>query len=151
MTDLNTTRTALPRANPGALAGWMPYGLAALRIVSGLLFIEHGTQKLFGFPAPPAHGLSPLLSLTGIAACLEIGGGLLLVLGLRTRLVAFILSGEMAIAYFMVHAPHSFFPILNGGDAAILFCFVFLFFAFSGSGPLSADALLERRKPTNPR
>jgi putative oxidoreductase len=123
----------------------MPYGLAALRIVSGLLFIEHGTQKLFGFPAPPAHGLSPLLSLTGIAACLEIFGGLLLVLGFRTPLVAFILSGEMAVAHFMVHAPHSFFPVLNGGDAAVLFCFVVLFLAFSGSGPLSADALMEGR------
>jgi putative oxidoreductase len=145
MLDFSTSRAKALWGNSGISARWMPHGLAALRIVSGLLFIEHGTQKLFGFPAP-AHGLSPLLSLLGVGGCLEIVGGLSLVLGFQTRLVAFILSGEMAVAYFMAHAPRSFFPVLNGGDAAILFCFVFLFFVCAGSGSLSIDALMQKRK-----
>ncbi|WP_440639778.1 DoxX family protein [Bradyrhizobium sp. PUT101] len=131
------------------IGGWPGLGLAALRIMSGMLFAEHGTQKLIGFPEP-AHGISPVLSLMGLAGCLEVFGGFLLVLGIQTRLVAFILSGEMAIAYFMAHAPRNFFPVLNGGDAAILFCFVFLLFALVGSGPFGVDSFMQRSKTTGP-
>nr|WP_305123303.1 DoxX family protein [Roseomonas sp. GC11] len=116
-----------------------PYVLAALRIMSALLFIAHGTQKLFGFPAPPPWGLSGTFTLTWFAALLEIGGGALLVLGLFTRPVAFVLSGLMAFAYFLSHAPKSFYPVLNGGDGAVLFCFVFLYLVFSGPGALALD------------
>ena len=123
---------------------WMPQALGGLRIVTSLLFIEHGTQKLFGFPTP-AHGVAPLLSLAGFAGSLEVIGGILLLLGLKTRIAAFILSGEMAVAYFMSHAPRAFFPVLNGGDAAILFCFTFLFLVFSGAGAWSLDSILGRR------
>lgn len=125
---------------------YTPYALAALRIVAALLFIEHGTQKLFGFPAPPEGALPPILSTFGIGAMLELGGGLLILAGLFTRPVAFILAGEMAVAYWMFHAPANFYPALNGGDAAILFTFVFLLFVFTGAGALSADAMLGRRK-----
>jgi putative oxidoreductase len=133
----------------GSLAAgrWAGLGLAALRIMSGMLFVEHGTQKLIGFPEP-THGTSPVFSLMGLAGCLEIFGGLLAVLGFQTRFVAFILSGEMATAYFLAHAPRNFFPVLNGGDAAILFCFIFLFLSLAGSGPFSVDSFMERRKIT---
>lgn len=113
--------------------------LAVLRIVSALIFLEHGTQKLFGFPAPPEGGLPPLLSLFGVGGMLELIGGLLLLVGLWTRPVAFILAGEMAVAYWMFHAPQSFYPALNGGDAAILYCFVFLLLVFTGPGAWSLD------------
>ena len=119
------------------LSRYQPYGLAALRIVTALLFIEHGTQKLFGFPASTMEGALPTMLL--IAALLEVVGGLLILVGLFTRPVAFILSGQMAVAYFMAHAPKSFFPVLNGGDAAILFSFVFLYLVVAGPGALSAD------------
>jgi putative oxidoreductase len=145
MTDHPTSRTWRQWGDTGTSARWVPHGLAALRIVSGSLFIEHGTQKLFGFPTP-VHGLPLLLSLMGIGGCLEVFGGLLLVLGFQTRLVAFILSGEMAVAYFTAHAPRSFFPVLNGGDAAILFCFVFLFVVVAGPGSISIDTFIQRRK-----
>jgi putative oxidoreductase len=125
---------------------YTPYALAALRIVAALLFIEHGTQKLFGFPAPPEGGLPPVMSIFWIGAVLEFGGGLLILAGLFTRPVAFILAGEMAVAYWMFHAPANFYPALNGGDAAILFSFVFLLFVFTGAGALSADSALQRRK-----
>src|SRR5215204_126087 len=111
---------------------WSPYALAALRIVTALIFIEHGTQKLFGFPAPPASGLPTLLSLRGISGLMELVGGLAVLFGLFTRPVAFLRAGEMAVAYWMSHAPRSFFPLLNGGDAAVLYCFVFLLFVFTG-------------------
>jgi putative oxidoreductase len=104
-----------------------------------LIFIPHGTQKLFGFPAPPASGLPPLLSLFGIGAILELVGGLLILVGLWTRPVAFILAGEMAVAYWMFHFPRNFYPTLNGGDAAILYCFVFLLLVFTGAGAWSLD------------
>ncbi len=112
-----------------------PYVLSILRIVAALLFLEHGLSKVFGFPAagPPLHGLLVL------AAFLETVGALFLLVGAYTRIVAFVLSGEMAFAYFMVHEPRSFYPLVNGGDAAILFCFVFLYLAFAGGGPLSVD------------
>jgi putative oxidoreductase len=106
--------------------------------MTALLFMAHGTAKLLGFPD---LGFSPaFLSLAWIAGALEIVGGILLVLGLFTRIVAFVLSGEMAVAYFMAHAPQGFFPIQNGGELAVLYCFVFLYFVFSGPGAWSLDA-----------
>jgi putative oxidoreductase len=123
----------------GALERYAPYALAALRIVAALIFMEHGTQKLFGFPAPPAKGLPPALSLFWIGGILELAGGFLVLIGLYTRPVAFLLAGEMAMAYWMFHAPQSLYPVLNGGDAAILYCFVFLLFVFTGPGALSVD------------
>jgi putative oxidoreductase len=125
--------------NATTLDRWTPQALAVLRIVTALIFLLHGTQKLFGFPAPPESGLPPLLSLFGIGAILELAGGLLLLIGLFTRPVAFVLAGEMAVAYWMFHAPRSLYPILNGGDAAILYCFVFLLFVFTGPGSWSVD------------
>ncbi|MFO1070334.1 MAG: DoxX family protein [Geminicoccaceae bacterium] len=121
-------------------ASWMaPYALAALRIMSGLLFMAHGTMKVLGFPASDS-GLPPLTSLPGIAGFFELVGGLLIALGLFTRPAAFVCSGVMAFAYFLAHAPQNFFPVLNGGDAAILYCFVFLYLAVAGAGALSLDA-----------
>jgi putative oxidoreductase len=119
---------------------WAPRMLAILRIVAGLLFLEHGTQKLFGFP-PSEHPSPALLSLMGVAGILETAGGVMLVLGLFTRPVAFVLAGMMAVAYWIAHAPQSFFPALNGGDAAILFCFVFLYLCVAGPGAWSLDGL----------
>ena len=127
-------------------ATWSPRILSVLRIMTGLLFLEHGTAKFFGFPAVEFLAGTPLFSLSGIGGVLEIVGGLLLVLGLFTRPAAFILSGEMAVAYFLAHAPSSFFPILNQGEAAILFCFVFLYLAFAGGGPWSLDAMMRRQR-----
>jgi putative oxidoreductase len=123
-----------------ALMGtWAPRLLSILRIVTGLQFLEHGTQKFLSLPT--RAGAAPeLMSLLGIQGCLEIAGGLLIVLGLFTRPVAFILAGDMAFAYFMTHFPKSAFPAVNGGDAAILFCFVFLYLAAAGPGPWSVDA-----------
>ena len=114
---------------------------AALRIMTGLLFLAHGSTKLLTFPAtdmfpsPP-----PLLTLMGIGGLLELVGGILIVLGLFTRLTAVVLSGMMAVAYFMFHAPAAFMPILNGGELAIMYCFVFLYLAAAGAGPWSLDA-----------
>ncbi len=118
---------------------WAPRLLSVLRIVTGLLFLEHGTQKLLSFPTR-AGDAPELLSLLGVQGCLEIVGGVLIILGLFTRPVAFILAGNMAVAYFMAHFPRSFFPALNGGDAAILYCFVFLYMAAAGGGVWSVDA-----------
>jgi len=123
---------------------WTARVLSVLRIVTALLFMQHGTSKLFGFPPSP-FPVHSLMSLIGVSAILEAVGGGLLVLGLFTRPVAFILCGEMAVAYFMAHAPHSFFPLLNKGDSAIQFCFVFLYLVFAGPGPWSLDALLHKR------
>ncbi|WP_201831113.1 DoxX family protein [Microvirga zambiensis] len=122
-----------------ALDRWSPQALATLRIVTALLFIAHGTQKLFGFPAPPEGGTPALFSLFGIGAVLELIGGVLILVGFFTRPIAFILAGEMAVAYWMFHAPQSVYPVLNGGDAAVLFCFVFLLFVFTGPGAWSID------------
>ena len=119
------------------LERYRPYILSILRIVVGLLFLEHGLSKVFNFPAPsPVPSLSGLLIL---AAILETIGAALFLVGAFTRIVAFILSGEMALAYFMAHAPRSFYPLVNGGELAVLFCFIFLYFAFAGGGPLSVD------------
>ena len=122
---------------------WTGRVLSVLRIVTALLFMQHGLAKLFGFPAP-SH-VDHLLSVSGVGGILEAFGDLLLLIGLFTRPVAFILCGEMAVAYFMVHAPHSFFPMLNKGDSAVQFCFVFLYLVFAGAGPWSLDALLRNK------
>lgn len=123
---------------------WAPYVLSLMRLIAALVFMCHGTQKVLGFPASDFH--PAVLSLPWIAGVFELVGGALLAVGLFTRPVAFILSGEMAVAYFLVHAPKSFFPALNGGDAAILYCFLFLYFVFEGPGPWSADALVNSRR-----
>ena len=120
---------------------WAPRLLSILRIVAALIFMEHGTQKLLGFPLSDRPA-PELLTMSGIAGVLELVGGALLVLGLFTRPVAFILSGEMAVAYWWAHAPQNFFPVNNGGDAAILYCFVFLYLFAAGPGPWSLDAWL---------
>lgn len=123
------------------LSSWSPYLLSALRMITGLLFLAHGTAKLLQWPQVDLFkdGV-PIASLFGIGGILEIGGGILIVLGLFTRPVAFGLAGMMAVAYFMFHAPASFYPIINGGELAILYCFIFLFLAAQGPGSLSLDA-----------
>ena len=128
---------------------WAPRALALLRIVAALLFMSHGMQKLFGFPVPPSFGLPHAFSLLWCAAVIETVGGILLVLGLFARPVAFILSGEMAVAYWMAHAPRSFFPMVNGGEAAILYCFIFLTFAAFGAGAWSLDRARTRSTPSS--
>jgi putative oxidoreductase len=130
-------------------SGWEPRVLSILRIVTAFLFIVHGTQKLFSFPAPlqvPGQPAAPfsLFSIIGISGVLEFAGGLLLLMGLFTRPVAFILSGMMAVAYFMGHAPNGFWPLLNGGELAVLYCFIFLYLAAAGGGPWSLDNLWRR-------
>ena len=120
------------------LYAYQPQALAALRIVSALLFIEHGTQKFFNFP-PAEQPFGDLINIIGLAGVLEVVGGVLLLVGLFTRPVAFVLCGFMAVAYFMAHAPQSFFPINNRGDAAILFCFVFLYLTAAGPGAFALD------------
>ena len=129
------------------LTVWSPRVLSILRIITGFLFLWHGTQKLFNYPPmPPVPGgdgsLPPLLLVAGI---LEFGGGLLILLGLFTRPIAFILSGMMAVAYFMGHASGGFLPLVNGGVLAVLYCFVFLYFVFAGGGEWSADNLIRKR------
>ena len=124
-------------------AKFQPQFLSVLRFISGLLFLEHGTSKFLGFPH--VDKVPDALSMSGVGGMLELVGGALLVIGLFTRPVAFLLSGEMAIGYFYAHAPKSFFPVLNGGDAAILFCFVFLYLFFAGPGPWSVDAAMNRK------
>ena len=121
---------------------WAPYFLSLLRIVVGLLFLEMASAKLFAFPGAivPGGGTLPLASLGGVASVMEFVGGLFLLLGLFTRPVAFILSGEMAFAYFIGHAPTGFWPALNGGGAAIYYCFTFLYLSAAGGGPWSLDA-----------
>jgi putative oxidoreductase len=126
-------------------ARWAPTLLSVLRMVAALVFMEHGTQKLFGFPGGPRMGNFDPLSLMGIAGMLETFGGALLALGIFTRPVAFILSGQMAVAYFKMHAPQGFWPVLNQGELAVLYCFLFLYFAAAGGGPWSVDAMRRRR------
>ena len=119
---------------------WAPRLLSVLRIMVALLFLEHGTQKLLGFP-PSANPAPAMMTLAWVQGVIEIVGGILLALGAFTRPTAFILSGDMAVAYFMAHASRNFFPVNNGGDAAILYCFVFLYFVAAGPGPWSVDAM----------
>lgn len=116
-----------------------PYLLSVLRVVGAFLFMQHGAQKLLSFPAPPPTPPA-LFSLLGLAGVLELVGGLLLLLGLFTRPVAFVLSGFMAVAYFMAHAPQGFWPLLNRGELAALYSFLFLYLAAAGGGPWSLDA-----------
>lgn len=123
---------------------WSPRMLSVLRIVTGFLFIAHGTQKWLSFPAPRANP-TDFWSLGGAAGWLELFGGLLIILGLFTRPVAFVLSGLMAFAYFIAHAPRGFWPILNAGELAALYCFLFLYLAAAGGGPWSFDRWLRRR------
>ncbi len=134
---------------------WTPYLLSLLRIIAAFLFMQFGTAKLYGFPAPimPGGGTAPFGSLVWWASVLETFGGSLLLVGLYTRPVAFLLSGEMAVAYFKGHAPQGFWPILNQGHPAVMFCFLFLYLSAAGPGPMSLDALrnragLNRRLPT---
>lgn len=124
---------------------YAPQALSLLRIVASLIFLFHGTAKLFGYPSTEMP-MPPAGSFLWVGGVLELVGGLLLLFGLFSRPVAFILSGEMAVAYWMFHAPQSTFPVQNGGDAAILYCFVFLLIAAAGPGPWSLDASLGRRR-----
>ena len=127
---------------------WAPYLLSVLRIVTAFLFMQVGTAKLFAFPGAimPGGGTAPLASLPGVAGILEAVGGVLLLFGLFTRPVAFVLSGEMAVAYFIAHAPQGFWPVLNQGAPAALYAFLFLYFSAAGAGPWSLDAL---RRPAD--
>ena len=127
---------------------WSPRLLSVLRIVTAFLFIQHGSMKLLGFPPSEAFAGLKLFSLIGFAGVLELFGGFLLLFGLFTRPVAFILSGEMAFAYFMAHAPHGLYPMLNHGELAVLYCFVFLYLAVAGGGVWSVDQILGRRSET---
>ena len=121
-------------------ARWAPYLLSVLRIVAAFLFVAHGTQKFFGFPSAEVRGGVPLVSLLGLASMIEMVGGTLMFLGLFTRPVAFLLAGEMAAAYFMGHAPRGLWPLVNRGEPAVLFCFIWLYLAAAGAGPWSLDA-----------
>ncbi len=123
---------------------WAPRVLSIVRFVVGLCFFEHGLSKLFGFPHVPMFDHLHVFSLIGLQGVIELVGGALVCIGLFTRSAAFILSGDMAVAYFMVHVPKNFFPVLNGGDAAILYCVIFFYIFFAGPGPWSLDYLLLR-------
>ena len=127
-----------------SLTSWSPHVLSLTRAMSGAIFMAHGTQKWLNFP-PRSFPQPELMSLGGASGAIELVGGALILLGLFTRPAAFICSGTMAVAYFMVHAPQSFFPVLNGGDAAILYCFVFFYLVFAGPGPWSLDAIVRKR------
>lgn len=132
-----------------SLERWSPYGLSLLRIVAALLFMQHGMDKLFGFPGPAP---TTMTALTLAQGALEVFGGLALLVGLYARPVAFVLSGDMAVAYFTAHLPRSFYPVLNGGDSAVLYCFVFFYIIFAGAGPVSVDdRLLNRRQGAESR
>jgi putative oxidoreductase len=135
-------------AQPSMVARWRslaPEFLSVLRIVAALMFVQEGTMKLFSWPmAMPDGAALSLTSQVGIGGMLEFGGGLLLLVGLFTRPVAFILSGEMAVAYFQFHFPQGFWPIVNNGQPAVLYCFIWLYISAAGAGPWSADALLRK-------
>lgn len=131
-----------PAASP-----WPSRMLSVLRIVTGAMFITHGTMKLFNVPPmPPGQPPVELLSQVGLAGVLEVVGGLAILLGLFTRPVAFVLAGEMAVAYFQFHQPQAFFPSANGGVPAVLYCFIFLHFIVAGGGAWSLDALIARAR-----
>jgi putative oxidoreductase len=143
--DSNTSKFFGDTTMIEALAAWTPRALSVLRIITGLMIIEHGMGKIFHFPALPAYANIQPLSLLGAAGFIELIGGALLIVGLWTQPAAFILSGEMAIAYFMVHAPKSFFPLINGGTLAIIYCFACLYLSTAGAGPWSLDAAMKRK------
>ena len=124
---------------------WAPRVLSVLRIISALLFMQHGLMKLFDFPGPQEGAPDPLPPMLLAAAWIEIVGGGLIALGLFTRIAAFVCSGQMAVAYFMAHGSQGFWPALNGGELAIMFCFVFLYLVFSGPGPWSLDAIVRKK------
>ena len=126
------------------MAAWAPRALSVLRIITGLMIIEHGMAKLLGWPVVAAFADLRLFSLLGLAGTIELVGGALLIIGLFTQPVAFIISGEMAVAYFMVHAPRSFFPLINGGSLAIIYCFACLYLSTAGGGPWSVDATMKK-------
>ena len=125
---------------------WTPRLLSVLRIVTAFLFMMHGSAKILHVPHEPQYDEIAFLSLVGISGLLELVGGFLVLIGLFTRPVALILSGEMAVAYFMFHAPSAFLPLLNRGDSVVLYCFVFLYLAFAGAGPWSVDAMWRVRR-----
>jgi putative oxidoreductase len=127
------------------LSAWAPRVLSILRIITALLFMEHGLMKLLHFPAPQPDVPDPLPAMLLAAAWIEIVGGGLIALGLFTRLAAFVCSGQMAVAYFTAHAPQGFYPALNMGEAAVLYCFVFFYLVFAGPGPWSLDAIVRKR------
>jgi putative oxidoreductase len=133
------------------LATWSPRQLSVLRIVAALLFLQHGLAKLLHFPHVAMFDQLQLFSLLGLAGVIELVGSVLLLIGLFTRPAAFIMSGEMAVAYFMAHAPRGFFPILNQGELALLFCFVFVYLAAASGGPWSVDAALGETLPRSSR
>jgi putative oxidoreductase len=127
-----------------SLSSWSPHVLSLLRVAAGAAFMAHGTQKWLDFP--PRGGAAPeLLSLGGASGAIELIGGALIVLGLFTRPAAFICSGMMAVGYFLFHAPQNFFPVLNGGDAALLYCFAFFYIFFAGPGPWSLDRIIRKK------
>ena len=126
---------------------WSPRLLSVLRIATAFLFLMHGTAKLFHIPHQAMFDDLQFMSLMGLQGVLEAGGGLLLLVGFFSRPVAFILAGDMAVAYFMAHFSKGWLPILNGGDLAVLFCFVFLYLSAAGPGPWSLDAQLRRDRP----
>ena len=126
------------------LAAWAPRALSILRIVAGLLIIQHGMGKIIGFPAAPGAATVQLMSQAGAAGIIELIGGALLILGLWTQAAAFILSGEMAFAYFIAHFRRGFHPLVNGGTLAALYCFTFLYLATAGPGPWSVDAAMKK-------
>jgi putative oxidoreductase len=126
------------------IAAWAPRALSVLRIITGLMIIQHGMGKIIHFPALPAYANVQPMSLLGAAGFIELIGGALLILGLFTQPAAFILSGEMAFAYFVVHAPKSFYPLVNGGTLAIMYCFTCLYLSTAGAGPWSVDAAMKK-------
>jgi len=147
MTESNSSDQPVKNVKGGMFskwATWSPYLLSVLRIVTAFMFIMSGTMKLFAFPigVPPNGDTVPLMSQAGIAGILEVFGGGLLLLGLFTRPVAFFLAGEMAVAYFQFHLPQGFWPIINGGTNAVLYCFLWLYFSAAAAGPCSLDAKL---------
>ena len=125
---------------------WTPRILGILRIITGFLFLQHGAAKLLGVPHVAMFDGLQLISLMGLAGILELVGGLLILIGLFTRPVAFILSGEMAVAYFMAHAPHGLLPILNQGELAVMYSFVFLYLSVAGAGEFSLDGMRSKGK-----
>ena len=127
------------------LVAWTPRALSVLRIIMGLMIIQHGMSKIIGFPAVAATANVQVLSLIGAAGLIELIGGALLILGMLTRPAAFIISGEMAFAYFIAHFPRGFIPLLNNGNLAIMYCFSCLYLACAGGGPWSLDALMRKK------